>query len=235
MLKVAIVEDDPHYSTLLQRFVEKFQEETHRNLKVDIFSNGLNFVSDYNDGYNIAILDIEMPLMDGITAAKKIRAFDQNVTIIFITNMAKLAIKGYEIDALDFMVKPIDYFNFYLKMEKAIRIQEKFIDNFIMINSYSGKVRIRISDIKFVESNFHDLTYHTIDGNYETRNTLKSIEGDLSKYNFIRVNNSFLVNMAFIERIEGENIFIDKHTIQISRSKKRDVLAAIGVFYGGIK
>ena len=124
---------------------------------------------------------------------------------------------------------------FYLKMEKAIRIQEKFIDNFIMINSYSGKVRIRISDIKFVESNFHDLTYHTIDGNYETRNTLKSIEGDLSKYNFIRVNNSFLVNMAFIERIEGENIFIDKHTIQISRSKKRDVLAAIGVFYGGIK
>jgi DNA-binding LytR/AlgR family response regulator len=235
MLKVAIVEDDPHYSTLLQRFVEKFQEETHRTLKVDIFSNGLNFVSDYNDGYNIAILDIEMPLMDGISAAKKIRAVDQNVTIIFITNMAKLAIKGYEIDALDFMVKPIDYFNFYLKMEKAIRIQEKFIDNFIMINSYSGKVRIRISDIKFVESNFHDLTYHTIDGNYETRNTLKSIEGDLSKYNFIRVNNSFLVNMAFIERIEGENIFIDKHTIQISRSKKRDVLAAIGVFYGGIK
>ena len=235
MLKVAIVEDDPHYSTLLQRFVEKFQEETHRTLKVDIFSNGLNFVSDYNDGYNIAILDIEMPLMDGISAAKKIRAVDQNVTIIFITNMAKLAIKGYEIDALDFMVKPIDYFNFYLKMEKAIRIQEKFIDNFIMINSYSGKVRIRISDIKFIESNFHDLTYHTIDGNYETRNTLKSIEGDLSKYNFIRVNNSFLVNMAFIERIEGENIFIDKHTIQISRSKKRDVLAAIGVFYGGIK
>ena len=235
MLKVAIVEDDPHYSTLLQRFVEKFQEETHRTLKVDIFSNGLNFVSDYNDGYNIAILDIEMPLMDGISAAKKIRAVDQNVTIIFITNMAKLAIKGYEIDALDFMVKPIDYFNFYLKMEKAIRIQEKFIDNFIMINSYSGKVRIRISDIKFVESNFHDLTYHTINGNYETRNTLKSIEDDLSKYNFIRVNNSFLVNMAFIERIEGENIFIDKHTIQISRSKKRDVLAAIGVFYGGIK
>lgn len=235
MLKVAIVEDDKEYSTLLKRFIEKFQLETKRTLKVDCFSNGLNFVSEYAEGYNIAILDIEMPMMDGITAAKKIRAVDQNVTIIFITNMAKLAIKGYEIDALDFMVKPIDYFNFYLKMEKAIRIQEKYVDDFMMINTYTGKVRLKISEVKFVESNTHNLVYHTINGNFECRNTLKNVEEELEKHYFIRANNSALVNMAFIEKIEGDNIIIDKHTIVISRSKKKEVLTAVGIFYGGIK
>ena len=128
MLSVAIVEDDRKYSKLLEGYLERYSAENDVKFKVDVFDDGLKFIMGYDGdgGYNIVFMDVEMPRLDGIKTSRKLRATDKNVSLIFVTNMAKYAVSGYEVDALDFMVKPVDYFNFSLKLEKAVRIQQAF-------------------------------------------------------------------------------------------------------------
>ena len=87
MINIAIVEDDINYQNTLKVFLERYKQERNEEYKIDIFSNALNFL-DEKKFYNIIFLDIEMPFMNGIEAAKKIRETNKNSTIIFITNMA---------------------------------------------------------------------------------------------------------------------------------------------------
>ena len=70
-------------------------------------------------------MDIEMPLISGLETARKMRKVDEQVPLIFVTVMAELAIKGYEVNAMDFIIKPLTYFNFALKLDKAIRLKER--------------------------------------------------------------------------------------------------------------
>lgn len=125
MFKIAIIEDDENYAKLLEQHINTFAQSSDTRFRVSVFQSGISFFYKTSELFNIIFLDIEMPTLNGIETAKKIRETDSNVTIIFVTNMAKYAISGYEVDAMDFMVKPIDYFNFKVKFEKAINIQSK--------------------------------------------------------------------------------------------------------------
>lgn len=132
MLHVSIVEDDPSSAKLLGRYVKKYFEETGGEYKLSYFTDGLQFIADYSGNCDIVFMDIEMPRLDGMATARRLRAIDQTVSLIFVTNMAKYALKGYEVDALDFMLKPVEYFNFCLKMEKAIRLQKKYTNSAVL-------------------------------------------------------------------------------------------------------
>ena len=129
MINIAIVEDDINYQNTLKVFLERYKQERNEEYKIDIFSNALNFL-DEKKFYNIIFLDIEMPFMNGIEAAKKIRETNKNSTIIFITNIAKYAVKGYEVDAMDFLINIIfNNRNVYHKIHFIL--QTKFFSTFI--------------------------------------------------------------------------------------------------------
>lgn len=99
--------------------------------------NGLNFIEDY-PGCDIVFMDIEMPQMNGIEAAKKLRAFDTQCSLIFVTNMARYAVAGYEVDAMDFLVKPVGYFNFSMKLKKAVQIQKEKKNTYVLLHTRDG-------------------------------------------------------------------------------------------------
>ena len=141
MITIAIVEDDKKSAKILQDYILRYSEEKQEPLAVECFENGLNFISDYKASCDIALMDIEMPHMNGLDTARKLREFDSQIPLIFITNMAQYAINGYEVQALDFMVKPIEYFNFSLKLDKAIRICKKLHGYQIYVPSEQGTDR----------------------------------------------------------------------------------------------
>ena len=122
MLRVAIVEDDAGYANQLTEFLNRYGKENDEEIHLTIFRDGLDIVEDYQPVWDIILLDIEMPLLDGMSAAERIRALDPAVILIFITNMAQYAIKGYEVDAMDFVLKPVNYFAFNMKLHKACRV-----------------------------------------------------------------------------------------------------------------
>lgn len=234
MINIAIVEDDINYQNTLKVFLERYKQERNEEYKIDIFSNALNFL-DEKKFYNIIFLDIEMPFMNGIEAAKKIRETNKNSTIIFITNMAKYAVKGYEVGAMDFLIKPVEYFNLSLKLDKAIKIQKDDSTHNILVNNSSGFMKLDISTILFVESSLHYVIYYLEDGTIKVRDSMKRVEETLKKFHFAKCNNSYLVNLDKISKVQNDDIYIGKEIIKISRSKKKEFLDALATFYGEFK
>ena len=116
MIRLAIVEDEDLYANQLIEFVNRFKQESNEVFNIVRFRDGDEIVERYKATYDIIFMDIQMQFMDGMAAAKRIRELDSEVIIMFITNMTNYAIMGYEVGALDYIVKPIDYFSFRKKI-----------------------------------------------------------------------------------------------------------------------
>lgn len=173
MLKIAIVEDDKADRAALVRYVQKYEEENDESFSISTFGDGLSFLAACETGFNIVFMDIELPFLDGLKTVKKLRAVDQSASVIFVTNMAQYAVKGYEVDALDFVVKPVDRFNFYMKLEKAVRLQKKLSAGAVMLNTDDGMIKLELSDVLYVESSLHFVYYVTENARHRVRASMK--------------------------------------------------------------
>ncbi len=142
MLNIAIVEDNTKDIEVLQAHLEQFSKENQVQVETHIYRDGLDIFDDYRPIYDLILLDIEMKHLDGISTAEKIRKTDRKVLIMFITNLAQYAIRGYEVDALDYVLKPINYYAFFgnsldnaIESVNKIQIPEKRVIAVTMRNS----------------------------------------------------------------------------------------------------
>lgn len=164
MITIAIVEDEDSYAEQLQQYIEQYQQESGQHFRTVRFRDGDEIVEDYTGEYDIILMDIQMKFMDGMSAAEEIRKQDSKVVIMFITNMTNYAIRGYEVDAMDYVLKPVSYFAFSKKLERVIgRIPQKS-GHPVTINTSEGLVRLDASAIYYIESEVHNLIYHTVNG-----------------------------------------------------------------------
>lgn len=122
MIKVAVVDDEQKEREGLQEFFHTLQKEVNEEIEVVLFPDGEKLLEGYDASWDLICLDIELGGTDGILIAKKLRKLDSKVILIFVTNMAQMAIRGYEVRALDFLVKPVNYYSFSLKMRSVINM-----------------------------------------------------------------------------------------------------------------
>ena len=115
MINIAIVEDEKLYVSQFKEYISRYEKESGNRINVSVFPDGAEIVENYSGDFDIILMDIQMKYMDGMTAAEQIRKLDSEVIIMFITNMTQYAIRGYEVDALDYVVKPVEYFSFSQK------------------------------------------------------------------------------------------------------------------------
>ena len=121
MAQIAVVEDNDAMRAQLCGFIAQYAQESGHQLDVTAFSDGAQLVEPYRPGFDIIFLDIEMPTLGGMPTAERIRRQDPDVVLVFVTNMAQYAIRGYEVDALDFVLKPVSYYQFSTKLERALQ------------------------------------------------------------------------------------------------------------------
>ncbi len=114
-------------------------------------------------------MDIEMRYMDGMTAAERIRKLDMEVVIIFITNMSQYVMKGYTVDAMDFVLKPITYYAFSQRIDRALQRMRRRSKHYIALSCQGGMMKLDVSEITYVEVLDHDLVYHTRRGGFTTK------------------------------------------------------------------
>ena len=112
MIRIAIVEDDPAYREQLKTYVSNYEKEYEEQFRLSVFTDGLEFIEAFHADYDIVFMDIRMKHLDGMETARKIRLQDHNCIIIFITNLAQYALQGYEVEAMSYILKPIQYFAF---------------------------------------------------------------------------------------------------------------------------
>lgn len=233
MITIAIVEDEDTYAEQLKKYIDQYQKESNEQFKVVRFSDGDEIVEKYSGEYDIILMDIQMKFMNGMTAAEQIRKQDSKVVIMFITNMTNYAIRGYEVDALDYILKPVSYFSFSQKLEKAIRRIPHEAEETFMINSSKGVVRLSYGSIYYIESKDHDLFYHTINGVIKERAKMKDAENKFVNQGFFRINNGYLVNLNYVDGVRDNCCLVNGELLVISRNRKIGFMAVLAQYMGG--
>lgn len=234
MIKIAIVEDEHAYAMQLQEYLNTYEKENGEVFEISLFSDGDEIVHKYKPIYDIILMDIEMKFMDGMSAAEEIRKVDTEVVIIFITNMPQYAIRGYAVEALDYVLKPISYFAFSQRLNRAIGRIKKRISKTISINIKGGTVRLDVANITYVESQGHTLIFHTTGAEYEASGTMKELEKELESLNFYRGNKGYLINLAHVDGIKDACAVVRGEALLISRSRKKDFMEMLTRYWGEV-
>lgn len=233
MLRIAVVEDDASALTQLQQFLSRYQSERGIAVTTSSFQDGSEILADYHPVFDVIFLDIEMPQVDGMSAAEAIRQIDQNVVIIFITNMAQYAVQGYSVGALDFVVKPVSYYTFRVKLDRAVQLVDRRKLSQITLTLPEGVVRLGTRQIYYVEIQDRRLHYHTDMGVYTLRGSMKEAEAQLSAYNFVRCNYWYLVNLYHVVEVKKDVVVVGGHELEISRRTRTAFMTSLTNYLGG--
>ena len=232
-IRIAIVEDEDKATEDLKNALDRFSKENDVHFLVETFKEGLTFLDDTKP-FDLIFMDIEMPHMNGIDVAKKLRRKDEKVALIFVTNMVQYAIKGYEVDAIDYVLKPLKYARLQALMKKTLRIIDKTNEAQLVLKTTGGVRKLYYSSIIYIEICDHLLIYHTDQGDIETWGTISGAEENLPKEEFCRCSHSIIVNFRYIQETKKDTIILkgSEATINISHSKKKDFQTGFNKYLG---
>lgn len=233
MKNIAIVEDEEGAAETLEEYIKKYCRESGQQFNVVRFRNAADFLAEYKSVYAVVFMDIQMPKMNGMDGAVELRKIDKTVSVVFITNLMQYAQRGYEVDAVSFLVKPVSYFDFSLKFKKALDIYVMNEDRGITVNLPSGLCRISTDKLMYIEIINHRLYYHLIDGVIEMTGVLSAVEKELREYGFLRCNKCYLVNPKFVVSVKGLEVVVGNRTLQISRPRRTTFLSELADWYAG--
>ena len=235
MIRVAIVEDDAIYAQQLTKYLRKYQEEYPDTFEITTFTDGDGIVSGYRFQFDIILMDIEMRFMDGMSAAEEIRQMDKDVVIIFITNMSQYAIRGYAVEALDYMLKPVSYFAFSQRLSRAISRMKKREQKSLIVSVKGGTVKIAVNSIYYIESQGHNMIYHTASGDYVSSGTMKETEEAMRPLHFFRGSKWYLINLQQVQGLgDGCANLLSGEKVPLSRSRKREFMEALAQYWGEV-
>jgi DNA-binding LytR/AlgR family response regulator len=234
MLKIGLVDDDNEYRVQMRGYLNKFSVEENIACQIEEYHNGLNFVEDYDGELDVVFLDIEMPHMDGLEAAKRIRQKDPALGIVFATNMAQYAICGYEVNAIDFIVKPIKYYVFADKLKKAIQFSQKHKEKTITLEDDEGIICMPVSKIIYAEKDKNYILFHTEDNSYRIRGTMSQAEEELGDEGFSKCISGCIVNLRYVTRIFKDEVKVGDVTLPVSRQRKKEFREDFLKFTGGV-
>ena len=231
---IAMVDDSLEDVNRLKEYLERYGMETGTKNKSWYFSDAESFLESNHSRFDLVIMDIDMPGINGVDAARQLRQKGNGIVIMFVTNMPQYALAGYEVEAVDYVLKPLSYQDFALKMQKASRYVQRNRDVAITLQTADCVVSIQVSEILYVESMLHYLMYHTTQGSWKVRGSIAKAEKELSPLRFVRCNSGFLVNLRHVKSIEKEDVLIGDHRLRISRGKRMEFMNAFTRYLGGM-
>lgn len=233
MIKIAIVEDEAAVRDQLTDYVRRYTRQYGTEFEVTCFTDGDEILENYRPAFDIIFLDVEMKRLNGMETAQRIRELDDDVLLIFITNMAQYAIKGYSVGALDYVLKPVPYFAFSQQLQKAVNQLARRARHYLAVPVDGGMRRLDTATIYYMESDGHKVCFYTEDGDFIAPGALKAFEEKLANRPFARCNSGYLVNLAQVRGVQQSEVQVGPHTLQISRPRRKAFLAALADYIGG--
>ncbi len=234
MIRVGIVEDDATAIERMLSHLDRFQSTHAERFHVGAFRDGADVIADYRPDWDVLLLDVQMPRVDGMTAARRIREVDSEVIIVFVTSSPHYAVSGYEVDALSYLLKPVSYASFEQEMTRVLgRLRRRPRRELLFTATDGAHHRIAVDDIRYIESVRHRIDLHTLDGMFSVATTVKAMEAQLAESGFMRCNSGLLVNLRHVTGIDGNDCRIrGGGRLPISRPRKKEFFAALAEHIG---
>lgn len=223
-MRIAICDDNKEYSANLENMIENMRI---RDIEVDIFDTGqnlLNYLENEERGYyQIFLMDIEMPGINGIDAAKKIREEDQNAVIIFMTSYTEYVFDVFEVQPFRFLSKPFDDEQFKNVMEAAFNYLYTN-KKYLMITVDKMKIQLPCDKVMYFEGDKRRITAYTIEQQYTFYNKINDLEQKLNNSWFIRIHASYLINIDYLKELRCDlAVMINGDVLPISKRYKKCV------------
>lgn len=225
MLNIAVCDDESQIASMLEDMLEEIAIENNVDIDIDVFSDGNEFLKHMNpdSNYDIAFLDIEMKDLDGISTAKRIRDFDKNMIIIYVTSHENYMKESFSVRPFQFLVKPVSE----KQMETCFMAAYEDINSGDFYFRYSYQRmnhKVLIRDILYFESSKRKVFIVTREETFEFYGKLNEIENSLKvcKISFLRVHQSFLVNYKHIKGQSYDFVVMDNgKKISISEDRRK--------------
>lgn len=205
-VKICICDDSSEERASINALVREWSRQSGTDVSVSEFPTAEAFLFEYEDlAPDVVLLDIEMPGMNGVELAKRLRKGNKLIQIVFITGFSEYIAEGYEVAALHYLLKPVSPNKLFSTLDRALEKQE--IDGRkIVLETPAETVLLPIYEIRYIEVIKNYITIYA-QGCYTVKKTLKEIERELDE-RFLRVGRSYIVNLHFISRVTRSEIFL---------------------------
>lgn len=233
MIRVALIDDEAKELAHLSALLNRYSRESETHFQVSSFGNGTLFLeSCRTNRYDMVFMDVDMPDMDGFQTARRFRETDPTAVLMFVTNLAQHAIRGYEVNALDYILKPLSYEALFLKLPKALALCGNNTASRISVKTRTGQTVFSAASVIYVVSDGHHITYITEKDEIPAYGTMKDVETLLPELQFYRCNSGYIVNLGHVVKYESMTLTMTNGvTLEISRARKKGFLEALQRFY----
>ena len=230
-MRIAVCDDEELFRIEFKAVLDKLLINSEYD--IDTFSDGENLYRAFlSSPYDLVFLDIEMPGIDGITLAKRLRADSENVIIVFLTSHIEYALEGYEVNALRYLTKPVDT----TKLREVLRYidDRKKKSSQIMIKEDGEEIIIDLNDILYMEAMDKNVRIVTSVKEYITRYNIGDYEEELKNNGFFRIHRGYLISLSRVRKITNNAVILDNDvSLPVSRSNMRALKDALYAYVEG--
>lgn len=237
MYKILIVEDQSEEAEALRGHLLRYASAKGLAFQIETLPSALEFVNSRHAA-GLVFMDIDMPGINGMEAAQILRRYDAETPLVFVTNLAQYAVRGYSVDALDFVVKPVEYHDFALRMDRAVRVMERNSERTLALPT-SGGVRVTaVQGIAYVDLIKHDVCYHLASGEVlRERGSLRAVAERLPEADFVRISSGCLVNADKVTQVKAQSVVVADGSaggaeLFFSRSQRKAALEKLANYLG---
>lgn len=234
MIQIAICDDDSIFANFIVTLIKDWSKRMDIKVNMQLFEDGSKLIdflciTEYN--FDIILLDMQMKYLDGIDTAKSIRKSNKKVIIIFITSHIDMVLHAFEVKAYRYLMKEKIEVEIYPVLTKAIDEIQEEKKNIFSFSFQSKDYVIPLQDIKYFESNRRTILIHLEDRVLNYYGKLSEVEELILNHEFIRIHQSYIVNLKYVEEIKGYELMLDTNeTLPISKSKIKEVNGAFTWF-----
>lgn len=232
--KIAIIDDSIPDASANRQSLQRWASSRAVAIRVEHFASAERFLFRYAEDkeWDILLLDIEMANMDGISLAKRVRASDESVQLIFITGFPDFISQGYDVSALHYLMKPVCDDRLFTVLDRAVALIHK-AQRSILLPLGSDTLRLPLSDVVYVEAFSHTCTIVTEKDSISVKLPISELEHLLGR-DFVRCHRSYLVGLKHIARLSKTDVILDDTTaLPLSRSAAPTVHKAFISYYTG--
>ena len=234
VVNIAVVDDSERDRKRIVDLLKSYEQKNGAKFILKEFIDGAEIIDNYQSDFDLIFLDIQMGGVDGMRTAMTIRRVDASVMIILVTKTAQYATKGYEVQAQNYILKPVTSFAFESELERSLSQLQRKEKSSILVGSKIAPRRLELSEILFIESQKHKITVRTFDEHIVFTGTLKDYENTLKGHNYYRSNSGYLINLQHVMAIDGEDcIMSNGERLKVSRSRKKGLLDSLAEYIGG--
>lgn len=233
-MRVAVVEDDAAERRRMQEYLQRYGQTHGLFLEVETFADGEELVRQGTAGLDIVLLDIQMQRMDGMTAARRIREMDSRVVLIFVTGMVAYAVQGYRVDALDFLVKPVEYPLLQSALDRAAARLEQAAPHYINVRTGKELYHLDVRRLLYAEAQDHKLLLRTELGPLVCAGSIRALEKELEAEGFFCCHAAFLINLDRVDRLDGSDVVLGEYRVPVSKHRRRLLLERLAERWGAV-